>query len=95
MEKLFHRILLLVDFSSATRDIIDKTADMAHRYGCSLHLLHVSPVRWTPFASVSEARGIQEEEHPGMEELEFHMNGLVDHVREMYDGRIDIDYSLC
>lgn len=43
MQKLFNKILIPVDFSSGSKVAVEKAVEIAQRFQCSVHLLHVHP----------------------------------------------------
>ncbi|HXB34312.1 MAG TPA: universal stress protein [Puia sp.] len=94
VEKLFNNILVPVDLSAATLGVVEKAVDMAMEYGCSLYLLHVSPVNWFPMPRMSADGVIEEIERSNRCELVSQMIGLANHVKELSDGAVKIDYSL-
>lgn len=54
MRKLFNKILVPVNFSSRSKRLVHIAADIARRYDCSIHLLHVvahSPFSYLPFGN--------------------------------------------
>lgn len=54
MKKLFNKILVPVNFSSRSTKLVHIAADIARKYDCSIHLLHVvsnSPFSYLPFGA--------------------------------------------
>ena len=48
MQKLFNKILVPVDFTSGSRGLLEKAAEIAMEYDCSIRLLHVVPLHAGP-----------------------------------------------
>jgi nucleotide-binding universal stress UspA family protein len=79
MQKLFHRILVPVDFSFRSIKAVEKAVVTAAAYQCSVTLLHVVTVR--PIATVAVAEGhlhVPYDLIDNRQEIEFQLAKLVD-----------------
>ena len=54
MQKLFNDILVPVDFSRHSQRTFEKAIDMANKYDCNIHLLHVVSISPTDELSLSK-----------------------------------------
>ena len=83
MQKLFHRILVPVDFSFRSIKAVEKAVLTAAAYQCSVTLLHVVTVR--PIATVAVAEGhlhIPYDLIDNRQEIEFQLARLVDKAQK-------------
>ncbi len=76
MQKLFNKILVPVDFTSGSKRLLEKAYEMASRYDCSIHLLHVVPFRGISFALGTSGTMIPLEVIDNRKELELQMAKL-------------------
>ena len=80
MQKLFNKILVPVDFSEKSKKAVEKAADIAIQYQCSLHLLHVVTV--SPFAAMAMAEGHTAMSYPMYENTA----GLISQLKQLCSG---------
>lgn len=77
MQKLFNNILVPVDFSRISKRAFEKAIDLANKYACNIHLLHV--VTTAPVISISVAEGAVFIPHgmiDNQKEIEFQLENL-------------------
>ena len=77
MQKLFNNILVPVDFSRVSKRAFEKAIDLANKYGCNIHLLHVVTI--APVISIAVAEGYVSMPHgmnDNQKELEFQLENL-------------------
>lgn len=55
MQKLFNNILVPVDFSKDSKASFEKAIELANKYDCNIHLLHVIGI--SPSSAIALARG--------------------------------------
>ncbi len=95
MRKLFNKILIPVDFSKGSKEIVDKGVDIAREYQCSIYLLHV--INEVPFAFVAMSQRHMAIPYGAIEnrsELEYKMNKLVDQIHLSGGESIPVQYGI-
>ncbi|MEO8416901.1 MAG: universal stress protein [Ginsengibacter sp.] len=95
MRKLFNKILVPVDFSNVSKNVVEKAVEIAREYECSIYLLHV--VSEIPFAFVAISQVHMAIPYGAIEnrnELEFKMNRLVEHIHLSGGESIPVQYGI-
>ena len=86
MQKLFNNILVPVDFSRVSKRAFEKAIDLANKYECNIHLLHVVTI--TPMVAVAIAEGhlvIPYGAIDDQKELEFQLENL----KRKYESQLE------
>ncbi|MEO5889452.1 MAG: universal stress protein [Ferruginibacter sp.] len=95
MRKLFNKILVPVDFSKVSRELVNKAVDIAQEYECSIYLLHV--VSDIPFSFVAMSQGHMAIPFGVIEnrsELEYKMNKLLDQINLSAGKSVPVQYGI-
>lgn len=95
MQKLFNKILVPVDFSANSKKAVEKAADLANEYNCSITLLHVVTI--APFSTVAFAEGhmpIPYQTIGNYAELEFQLKTFAGYAMQYGSGKIEVDYNV-
>jgi len=94
MQKLFNKILIPVDISNKSKDILDKAIAFAAKYHCRIQLLHVVSV--SPFAAIAGDGHLTLPYDPidNMQELEFQLEKLCRYIDFSSGDIIDVEYSI-
>jgi nucleotide-binding universal stress UspA family protein len=95
MQKLFNKILVPVDFSEKSTDILEKAFSFASRYNCSIHLLHVAAV--SPFAAIPILDGksfIPYNLSDNTMELNARLEKICTHIASLSGHTIQVEYSV-
>lgn len=95
MRKLFNKILVPVDFSKVSEELVIKSMEIAREYHCSIYLLHV-------FNEVSFAFGALLQGHNAVpysvienrSEVEYKMNKLVNQIHLSTGESINVQYGI-
>lgn len=95
MQKLFNKILVPVDFTSRSQKAVEKAAEIACQYNCSVHLLHVLYV--SPLTALAYS-----ENHQGMPEItienkaaiKFQLEQLCEAGRKITKDTVMFNYSI-
>jgi nucleotide-binding universal stress UspA family protein len=95
MEKLFHKILVPVDFSFRSVKAVEKAIATAAAYKCSITLLHA--VTQHPFATIALTEGHTQVPYDLIDnrtELEYQLAKLVDHALKKVNGFIPVHTAI-
>lgn len=90
MKKLFNKLLVPIDFSSRSLKAVEKAAEIAAEYDCSITLIHV--VRVHPFSSIEAVDGQQAVPFHMIEnrnEIEFKLMKYEDHIQSKQEKKIE------
>jgi len=95
MQKLFNKILVPVDLSSKSLEVVERAFVFARRYDCCMHLLHVITV--SPFSAIAAAEGypiLRYDFNDNRKEMEFQLEKLCQHVDSLSEDSMHVDYSI-
>lgn len=95
MRKLFNKILVPVDFSKVSEELINKAIEIAHEYHCSIYLLHV--ISEVPFAFIGMIQAnmaVSYSVTDNRTEVEYKMKKLVDQMHLSAGESISIQYGI-
>jgi nucleotide-binding universal stress UspA family protein len=93
VEKLFHKILVPVDFSPETLFIVHKAVELAREYSCQIHLLHVSSDQWSPAMKSSVNDLLNELDDSSEDDIHFNMTALADYIKNISNQEIEATFS--
>ncbi len=83
------KILVAVDFSSITHEVIAHASTLAHRFGAELWIVHVAPPDLDYFKSMD-----RNERHNVAEGLHVEHRWLQDQARDLRDGGVNANALL-
>jgi nucleotide-binding universal stress UspA family protein len=86
MQKLFNNILVPVDFSRTSKRAFEKAIDLANKYECNIHLLHVVSI--SPMTAMAMAEGhvfVPYGIIDNQKELEFQLENL----KHRYESQLE------
>jgi nucleotide-binding universal stress UspA family protein len=95
MQKLFNKILVPVDLSEKSTDVVEKAFSFASRYNCSIHLLHVTAV--SPFAAIPILDGKSFVPYNLIDntmEVNFQLEKIGKHIELLSGHAIQVKYSV-
>ncbi len=93
MQKLFNKILVPVDFSAASRNLVERAVEIAGQYHCSIQLLHVvTEHSFAGFASVTDAP--YDDAIQNRDELEAAMHQLSEALPQVKQEKLPLQYSI-
>ncbi len=95
MRKLFNKILVPVDFSKVSEELVNKAIEIAHEYHCSIYLLHV--ISEVPFAFIGMIQAnmaVSYSVTDNRTEVEYKMKKLVDQMHLSAGESISIQYGI-
>lgn len=95
MQKLFNKILVPIDFSQKSKIALDKAVDIATKYSCSIHLLHV--VSYSPLTTVALAEGhmaIPFNMIENEKELGYRLESMCEEIKLQARDSVHVSYSV-
>ncbi|MEO6546705.1 MAG: universal stress protein [Ferruginibacter sp.] len=95
MQKLFNKILVPVDFSSKSKNAVEKAVEIARQYDCSIYLLHVADL--APFALVASggwSSTMPFQSIDNKSELELKLDNLLNYIHLISADPISVDYKI-
>lgn len=95
MRKLFNKILVPVDFSKVSDELVNKAIEIAHEYQCSIYLLHVYNEVYLKFNTIIEVhRAVPYTITDNRNEMDYKMNQLVNKIHLLDNQSISIHYGI-
>jgi len=95
MQKLFNKILVPINFSAKSFDLLERAFVFARKYDCSMHLLHAITV--SPFNAIAAAEGYIVHGYntiDNQKEVEFQMEKLCRQVDFLSGDTMHVEYTI-
>lgn len=94
MQKLFNKILIPIDFTSDSGTLLEKAADIAIQYNCSIHLLHVVSYTSSWLTSAIRSKKIPLESIKNEKDLNMQLNKLCSSIPYILKNKLQVGYSI-